>query len=333
MTMIKNPDLDIPPLWENAANRIVSNRWRKILVMGGIDRGKSTFCKYLAGVILESGYEVAVVDADVGQKDIGPPATITLGYPTLIGSFEDIEPTAMYFVGSVTPEGHLLPMVVGTKKMVEIVKTNFVIINTTGLIHQAGRVLKGYKIELIKPDVIVAIEKSHELKTIMRQYRNHRIIRLEPSNKAVSKNLDQRRERREKAFSRYFRSAVEVNLNLRELIFQRTLLFTGKRIEREDCMYSELTSEGVVSVSKNSPQSTGFQKNIVAGFEKNLLCGLANWRNHCVGIGIINSIDFSEGVLRVVTPVDKEKIRIIQPGEIYLEPSGREIGRMKPGSL
>ncbi len=326
-------DLDIPRSWKNAAGKILSKCWRKILVIGGIDRGKSTFCRYLSETILASSQEVSLVDADVGQKDVGPPSTITLGYPSLLNEFEDIEPAAYYFVGSVTPEGHLLPMVVGTKKMVEISRTPFVIINTTGLIHQTGRILKGYKIELVRPDVIVAIERSNELKSIINQYRNHRIIRIEPSVKAVRKDIEERRKRREAAFASYFKNYKEVELDLGKLMFQRSLLFSGKRIKSEGSIYSEITSEGVISVKDESAKLSGYEKKLVVGFEKNLLCGLGNWRNHCIGLGIIKEIDFVRENIHLLTPVEEERIRIIQPGDIYIEPDGREIGRKRPGGL
>ena len=331
--MMVKSSIDVPVLWEKAASRIVSNRYRKILVLGGTDRGKSTFCGYLSNMILESGREVAYVDADVGQKDIGPPATITLGYPGLLSGLDEISPFALYFVGSVSPEGHLLPMVVGTKRMVDASRAPFVVINTTGLIHQTGRVLKGYKIELIRPDVIVAIERSNELKSIIRQYRNHRIIRIEPSARAAPKDIDDRRKRREKAFATYFEKAAEVVLETDRLIFQRSLLFSGKRIDEGGAIYREITSEGVITVCEKSLMEHDHRRNLVAGFEKNLLCGLGNWKNYCIGLGIIIKIEFDSGRIRMITPVEKEKIKIIQPGDLYIEPSGKEIGRKSPGNL
>ncbi len=331
--MKASSDIDIPDSWEKAAFSILSNRYRKIFVLGGIDRGKSTFCRYLAESILEAGEKVAYVDADVGQKDIGPPATITLGYPNLATSLDHISPMAYYFVGSVSPEGHLLPMIVGTKKMVEAARVPFIIINTTGLIHQTGMVLKGYKIELIRPDVIVAIEKFHELKTLIKQYRNHRIIRIQPSASAISKSIEERRKRREDAFKRYFRNSEEIVLDVDRVIFQRSLLFSGKRVETPYGIYSEITSEGIITVDRKPSSVSGRRRNLVAGFEKNLLCGLGNWKNHCIGLGIIMQIDFERGLVHMITPVEKEKVKIIQPGDLYLEPDGREIGRKRPGGI
>ena len=86
--------LDIPPAWDWSADQIVQHRWRKILVLGGVDRGKSTYCRFLTRRCLETGQRVAVVDTDVGQKDIGPPATLTLGYPEVAQALAEVLPAA-----------------------------------------------------------------------------------------------------------------------------------------------------------------------------------------------------------------------------------------------
>ena len=40
--------LDIPAAWRRTAGRVAAKGWRKVLVIGAADRGKSTFCTYLA---------------------------------------------------------------------------------------------------------------------------------------------------------------------------------------------------------------------------------------------------------------------------------------------
>ena len=83
--MIADParKLHVPPEWEAAAAEIFERRLRTILIIGGSAVGKSSFCRYLAGALLARHAEVAFVDADIGQSNLGPPATVTLGYPTL----------------------------------------------------------------------------------------------------------------------------------------------------------------------------------------------------------------------------------------------------------
>src|ERR671930_1831879 len=143
------PRLDIPPAWAWSADQIMQHRWRKILVLDAVDRGKSTYCRFLIRRCLETSQRVAVIDTDVGQKDIGPPATLTLGYPEVAQSLAEVSPVAWYFIGATSPAGHLLPMIVGLRHLLDINRAACIIMNTTGLIHGPGRVLKGYKIEAV----------------------------------------------------------------------------------------------------------------------------------------------------------------------------------------
>ena len=70
--------LHVPQAWRETAATILRDRPRVILVLGGGDAGKSSFCRFLLAELLAAGHRVAVVDSDLGQKDIGPPATVTV---------------------------------------------------------------------------------------------------------------------------------------------------------------------------------------------------------------------------------------------------------------
>jgi polynucleotide 5'-hydroxyl-kinase GRC3/NOL9 len=282
-------DMDIPTSWERSAAEIVEHKWRKVLIIGAVDRGKSTYCEFLSHRLLAAGFRVAVVDADIGQKDIGPPATITLGYPDPSQPLAEVEPVGLYFVGAVSPAGHLLPMVVGTRQLVDAAQAAFVVIDTTGFVDGVGRVLKGYKIEAIRPDVIVAIAQDAELQPILKAYRHYRVLRIPPSSRVVVRTSEQRREAREEAFCNYFQPATEVVLPYRRLIFQRILALTE--------------------------------------LQKHLLCGLVDRRNRGVGLAIISGRDATQGALSLLTSVRAERIRIVQAGDLYLSQDGHELGR------
>src|SRR5918999_822328 len=49
------------------------------MVIGEGDTGKTTLVTALANALVERGFRVAVLDADLGQSEIGPPTTIGLG--------------------------------------------------------------------------------------------------------------------------------------------------------------------------------------------------------------------------------------------------------------
>ncbi len=224
--------IDIPEPWARSIEQVRSHRWRKILVLGDTDRGKSTYCRYLCEQLLDSdrGETVAYIDADVGQKDIGPAAAITLGYPQRGTSWTQIEPAAWHFVGNVTPVGQLLPAVLGTKHLVDIAQASRTVVNTLGFVRGVGRILQTYLIEAIRPDVIIALAKGRELSALLKPYRYHRTLRLPPSPQASVKTPLERQANRERAFRRYFRPAQPIALRLHELVLQRALLFTGTQI-------------------------------------------------------------------------------------------------------
>jgi polynucleotide 5'-hydroxyl-kinase GRC3/NOL9 len=325
--------MDIPSSWEWSATQILHNPWRKILVIGAVDRGKSTYCHFLSQRLLATGATVAIVDADVGQKDIGPPAAITLGYTQSNVALTQVQPAAWYFVGAVSPAGHLLPAVIGTRQLVDVARAARVIINTTGFVHGLGRVLKGYKIDAVQPDVIVAIARGHELSALLTPYRHHRILRITPSPHAMAKTPQHRQSNRERAFAAYFASAREVLLSWQQVRLQRSLLFTGTRVQHAAFLYAERTAEGLLAVAAHgTPYSPGVTV-LPAGFEQYLLCGLANQRNHGLGLAILKHIDFAEESLTLLTPVPAERIRIIQWGDLYISPDGRELDRRVPRGL
>lgn len=321
-------DLDIPPAWDRAADQIAKEGRRKILVMGASNIGKSSFCGFLAQRLLDGGVEVGVVDADIGQKDIGPPATVTLGYPRPAMALEEVAPEAFFFVGNTSPVGRLLPLAIGAARLSREARTPVVVVNTTGYIHGGGRVLKGYKIEAVQPDVIVAIARSRELASILSAYRYVPTIQLKPSRRARAKDWEERMLVRERGFAKYFKGASRHEFETGELVFQRALLFTGEPFQTDTALYAERTAEGLVVVSERGQKPPPDAQVIAAGFEKSLLCGIGDERGRGVGLGIMEAIDFANGTVSLFTPVDRDRIRLVQFGDLYLALDGRELGRV-----
>ncbi len=322
--------LDVPPEWAAAAAEIFERGRATILVIGGSGAGKTSFCRYLSEALLQQQAEVAVVDADIGQAILGPPATVTLGYPSLPVDFTTAPPAGYFFVGSTSPMGRLLPLVVGAVSLAREARAPFIIVDTTGFIHASGRVLKNYKIEAMRPDVVVALERRNELAPIRMANRHVPIIRLKPSRAAHAKEDDEKFEVRAGAYARHFAGAVRMELALDALIFQRTLLFSGRPVAQEGAVHAERTAEGLLAVGApvGAPADT---KVMPAGFEKNLLCGVADETGRCRGLGIIETIDFAKRAIALITPVESEQVRIIQFGDQYVKPDGSELGQVKWG--
>ncbi|MEJ2374852.1 MAG: Clp1/GlmU family protein [Pseudolabrys sp.] len=321
-------ELQVPPDWQAAAAEIFERRLRTILVIGVAAVGKSSFCSYLSEALLARSAEVAFVDADIGQSNLGPPATVTLGYPVLPVYLSTVPPAAYYFVGSTGPMGRFLPLVIGTASLAREARTQFVIIDTTGLVHESGRVLKNYKIEAVRPDAIVMLERRNELAPIRVANRHLPIIKINSSHKAHRKEDYEKIEARRQSYAQHFSGSTALRFPLDSLNFQRTLLLTGKPIQVDGAIHAEQTPDGILAVGTPSAPPPG-SKVLPPGFERSLLYGIAGANGRCLGLGIIEQIDFAGRTIALNTPVEHDKVRIVQFGDVYVTPEGGELGQIK----
>lgn len=198
--------------------RIVDPQMRVIMVIGASDSGKTTLVWSLAASLRER-YKTAIVDLDMGQSHIGPPTTI--GWAMMERGIEDwteLNVQDFYFTGTITPLGSLLPTITGARLMTEraLNLAEKVIIDTTGLISEpAGRVLKHFKIDIIEPDVILAVG-SDELSHILDPLRfnaSPEIIRIAVSSEIKIKTQPRRGEYRFEGMMNYMKNAEEISLS------------------------------------------------------------------------------------------------------------------------
>src|SRR5258708_16167994 len=97
------PELTVPPAWSEAAD-IVKRQRGVCVIIGEVDSGKSSLCTFLANKCLDNAERIGVVDADVGQADIGPPTTISCSVvkAPIIG-LHNVAPELSFFIGDTSP--------------------------------------------------------------------------------------------------------------------------------------------------------------------------------------------------------------------------------------
>ncbi|MEM1611285.1 MAG: Clp1/GlmU family protein, partial [Sulfolobales archaeon] len=120
--------------WVEAAGRIAS-KGSKVVVIGPIESGKTTFTTLLANIAIEKGLKPCIVDADVGQEDIGPPGFIALSCPSKqFVWLRDLEPMSMRFVGHNNPSmgGSRLIAAIADLALKASTMGDLVVINTDG---------------------------------------------------------------------------------------------------------------------------------------------------------------------------------------------------------
>src|SRR5215218_10060673 len=159
--------------YDEVVQRALASRGMTLLI-GGLDSGKSTLARRIARSGMEAGLRVGYLDADVGQSTVGPPTTVGL---RLCRSPEDLDPEVLAqphhvsFVGATSPQGHLLPLVVGTRLLLDRARTegaDMVVVDTTGLVSGVyGQLLKFHKVGVLQPDVVVGLERGEELQPLL----------------------------------------------------------------------------------------------------------------------------------------------------------------------
>lgn len=268
---------------------------RTVMLVGGLDTGKSSLSCALLAAAIETGRSCAYLDADVGQKSVGPPATITL---KLLRSKADLEPgvldlqDALHFVGSTSPEGHLLQVVSGTTSLLRRAREagiDFVVIDTSGLFSGIyGQTLKYHKVEMLQPDLVVGLQRGEELLPLLgviQRFFRTEVVPLGVHPQVVPTTVEQRAEKRERAMARYFSGELH-RFRVKPTVFMPALppLFDLAQLDR-------------------------------------LLVGLSDGAGAYLGLGYLEYAA-DEGVLRLISPV-AEGPKALRLGSVRLEDTYR----------
>jgi polynucleotide 5'-hydroxyl-kinase GRC3/NOL9 len=175
-------ELQVSRAWRAAADRLCEGPWRRLVVLGACDRGKSTFCRYLAAR-LAAGGDVAVLDCDLGQKLVGRPACVTLGRAAGGAIFLD----RLRFIGETNPTLSLAGVVAAAARLARTAGPGRLVVNTSGLIAGPGLTLKRWKLEALDPDWILGLAIDDELEPLLAPLPQARVLRIPPSAAAVRK--------------------------------------------------------------------------------------------------------------------------------------------------
>ncbi len=283
-----SPNIDVPQGWEERLASVVRGT---VLVVGAVDTGKSTLVRYLWSR-LSGQTPLAVIDADIGQSVLGPPTTQTLrlATPDDPSAFPPRGRMARWFVGAISPRGHMLPTVIGVSRLVALAKrwgAQTILVDTTGMVapHVGGVALKWAKFDLVRPDVVIALQRERELEPLIapwRYSRRFRLIELPVSPLVRVRTRAERVSWRQYRFRVYFRRARDLEIPVERL----ALLGTGKPVPER-------------------------------------LVGFLDRHGFLQALGIVREWDGRK--MRVFTPLQRpEYVDAIRLGSVYLDESFRD---------
>lgn len=180
--------------------------------------GKSTLIRRLHNLVGGK-----VIDADLGQSEIGPPACVSLG------DYEHVE--GSYFVGDISPRGNFLQLLSAVGQAVQAAKGSC-LIDTDGYIKgSAARALKGEMVNLVRPDALVLLQRHGELNYFeLFARKGIEVIKVRVAHQGA-KSHEERIRAREEAFRDYFKSAKLHRWPMEGIRFERSPLGHGEPVE------------------------------------------------------------------------------------------------------
>ena len=195
-------------MWQRKVETLLSAAGAKkklvVLVIGGTDKGKSSFAMFLANEAIDAGFLPCVVDSDIGQGDLAPPGVMGAAAITKqLVDLRDIKVSAYRFVGSLTPPGFEEIIIRGIFELVNLMKIigDLIIVNTDGYVANRGASYKAEIVRAIRPDYVVTLGWISGLRNLLGSG-PWQILRL-TSNIYGAKSKVGRSNRRAAQFNRY----------------------------------------------------------------------------------------------------------------------------------
>lgn len=347
---------DVPPdRFELMEGILHLEKPSKVMLIGPTDSGKSTLLTFLANKLIEMGLGVAVVDGDVGQKGILPPATVSLAFPEgPFASVGELEAYAHYFIGTTSPGSYIGEMAVGVKRLTDVALENadVVLIDTTGFVTGRGVEMKRLKAELVRPDMIVFLERNGELSYLRRVLSPYgERVTLSVSTRAREHSRSERREVRREKWRTYFADASLVEVDLSAIVPTGTELFRGRPLIQEEKDLLSAVFRWLVVAGWKGERYVVVKAEAEGGIKghthypvhavdfeslSNLLVGFIDGEGLCLGAGILKWINFGEMKAQVLTPLSPKEIdkaTELRFGRIRVLETGDELGHLRRDEL
>ncbi len=313
--------------WMDSVEKILSGNSERIVVIGPIDSGKSTYTLLLANKALDKGFNIAIIDSDVGQADIGPPCFITLSiYKEKAIWMKELKPDAMKFIGDIRPQYHVDKIVYGIRELlryaIDKYGVNIAIVDTDGWVGDINAVeYKTRILEAIDADTVVVLDSS--LHGIFKFYEktSARVYELSSPQQARPRSREVRRKLRSEQYRRFLENVSVKRYSMDEVVLTSHPMFYGVEIDPSnvssiagvEVLYATKTIDTLFLVTNAHPKSINGDKLksvykvsrirlYSPGFEKNILVGLSDGTTDYPGL--IAGIDYSDKSIAVKTGFD-----------------------------
>jgi len=292
----------IPLSWREAASAVGELEEGTAVVIGGGDAGKTTLCTFLANSLLSEGRRVAVVDADIGQTDLGPPTTMAAAdFTRHAVNLSEVEPSERVFIGLTSPGRVKGKVILGVKRLVarHAGHGKLVIVNTDGWVKGSEAVK--YKVQMLnelKPEIALGIGSDDDTSQILQAGNLTALLAGSPDIIKERTQVDRRQ--------------------LRALGYQKYLAGASVKVFRSDRtgLQSALSSEAL-HLNRLSRSQVEDLKDAIVGF--------LDADGFLQEIGILKDIIPSTKTVKIWSRI-AATLSKIETGCVKLSDDGRELG-------
>lgn len=201
--------------------------------------------------------------------------------------------------------------------------------------------------------MVVGIQQNGEVEHILApaEKEGFNVFRVASPSCIKKRNREERKELREQGYRKFLEGSTLRSLPIGWVELEYTPLGSGMPLVADRLkdievvlghkpVYCEENSEELFIIYRENEEVTEenvmkveetFKKKLYTvkdGDERGLLVGLLDKNRQFLGLGTIEKIDFENRVLRIYTPY-KDKIGIIQFGQIRIDEKGKEEGIIK----
>ncbi|MCS7105378.1 MAG: Clp1/GlmU family protein [Thermofilaceae archaeon] len=350
------PEEEVIDIWKKMTDEIVKPS--RIVIVGETDSGKSTFSTFLLNTALRKGFSVALIDADVGQNDVGLPGTIALAFPQKpVSWLGELDPVSIYFVGSNSPLGLEDSIIVGIVKLVKLAcDKDLIIVNTDGWINNRRALqYKAKLVEAVDTDTLVIMEGGGASEPIAKIFEKTKItvVRVPTPPASKGKERELRKLRRELSYLSLLQKSSVKMIELDKVKFWGVYSFNGQPDPKMSNtlssilglnIYVENCGNSIIVVVKDERDCKKIEeareqlsklvsKNVYITCLNELhgfLVGLINERLEHVGVGILEELNLEERVVKLRTPYNLDDVRLLMLGRLRLTKEGVERERSIP---
>ncbi len=355
---VERPAAGKEPLdrWVSSVDSLLARGCRGFMVLGQVDSGKSSIAALIANRALLHGYKPGVVDADVGQADVGPPGCVSaarVGRQLLW--LRELAPERIRFVGYITPqraERRIQAAVTDLVWWLRSTGTEALVVDTDGWVQ--GVQSLEYKLEAaytagLDTVIVVGDRKLYSMLRSSWGRRGCGVHYLESPAARRTRDRSDRRLLRSEAYRRFLEPLRKRVLGFEEVTVLGSCFFLGDRLPAETAegfssvlrvpvLAASETYDTLYVVTRGQPDPVGVEKLSTAlnkqvyildvNNMRGALLGIIGADGYEAGIGLLDSIDFRRNVFTVLTPYEGAITGIIIGGTRLnqnLEEQGRPL--------